>query len=100
MEVMLGNPDEALRIMRRALELTPESMDAAEGARHAVSRAWVYAWMGDQDRALAEFARLLRQPGVVTVSLLRQSLRWNTPLRGDPRFEALLNDPKNNAPLF
>ena len=22
------------------------------------------------------------------------------PLVGDPRFEALLNDPKNNAPLF
>jgi hypothetical protein len=22
------------------------------------------------------------------------------PLQGDPRFEALLNDPKNNAPLF
>jgi hypothetical protein len=22
------------------------------------------------------------------------------PLRGDPRFEALLNDPKNNEPLF
>jgi hypothetical protein len=22
------------------------------------------------------------------------------PLRGDPRFEVLLNDPKNNAPLF
>jgi hypothetical protein len=22
------------------------------------------------------------------------------PLRGDPRFEARLNDPKNNAPLF
>ena len=21
-------------------------------------------------------------------------------LRGDPRFEALINDPKNNAPLF
>ncbi len=22
------------------------------------------------------------------------------PLQGDPRFEALLNDPKNNAPLY
>jgi hypothetical protein len=22
------------------------------------------------------------------------------PLQGEPRFEALLNDPKNNAPLF
>jgi hypothetical protein len=22
------------------------------------------------------------------------------PLRGDPRFEALLNDPNNNQPLF
>lgn len=22
------------------------------------------------------------------------------PLQGDPRFEALLNEPKNNAPLF
>ena len=24
----------------------------------------------------------------------------NFPLRGDPRFEALINDPKNSTPLF
>jgi hypothetical protein len=26
--------------------------------------------------------------------------RWFAPLRGDPRFVALLNDPNNDAPLF
>jgi hypothetical protein len=30
---------------------------------------------------------------------MRRNARY-FPLRGDPRFEALLNDPKNNAPLF
>jgi len=57
---------------------------------------------------LAEYARLLRTP--MTQGTARNAATLNVhvmrhhpfyfPLQGDPRFEALLNDPKNNAPLF
>jgi hypothetical protein len=35
----------------------------------------------------------------MTVHMMRHDPCW-FPLRGDPHFAALLNDPKNNAPLF
>jgi hypothetical protein len=47
---------------------------------------------------LAELARLLREPSGVNVHEMRRDPYWR-PLLGDPRFEALLNDPQNNAPL-
>ena len=56
------------------------------------------AWTGAKDAALAELARLLRTPFGANVYTARIDPGW-LPLRGDPRFEALLNDPKNNAPL-
>jgi hypothetical protein len=37
--------------------------------------------------------------GNLSVHEMRHHPRY-APLRGDPRFEALLNDPKNSAPLF
>ena len=75
--------------------------------------ASIYAWAGDKDRALRELTSLLQTPGHhfirfeggddqrarINVHELRTSLEFS-PLRGDPRFEALLNDPKNNEPLF
>jgi hypothetical protein len=62
--------------------------------------AGIMAWGGDKDSALAEVARLIRLP---SAELMTADLRVNpfwAPLRGDRRFEALLNDPKNRAPLF
>ena len=60
--------------------------------------AAVYAWTRDKDCARAELTRLVDVPsGVNRVHDLRVDA---APLRGDPRFEAPLNDPKNNAPLF
>ena len=58
----------------------------------------VLAWTGDKDAALAELARLLRTPCGANVYTARIDPGW-LPLRRDPRFEALLNDQKHNAPL-
>jgi len=65
-----------------------------------------HAWLGNKDEALAALARQLSSGlgigsglNYLSVHRLRHGLfLW--PLLGDPRFEALLNDPKNNAPLF
>jgi len=98
-EACLGHRDDALRFIEHAVELEPESKSARTGASIAMYRAYVYAWVGDKDRAIAELARLLQRPGQLNV----HRMKWEpvlAPLFGDPRFEALLNDPKNNAPLF
>jgi tetratricopeptide (TPR) repeat protein len=100
MEALLGNRDEALRLAGRAVELVPKSLDAVSSVTATNRLAIVYLWTGKKDLALAEASRLLRTPfGGMTVHMMRHDPFW-FPLRGDPRFEALLNDPKNNAPLF
>ena len=60
----------------------------------------VYFWV--KEVALAELSRLMGVPmssGLTSVYILRDNYIFKE-LRGDPRWEALLNDPKNNAPLF
>ena len=110
MEAVLGHKEDALRCARRATELSPESRDAALGPICSAALAFVKAWTGDKDAAIAAYARLLRVPygswsagnsisSLTTVHKMKHDARY-APLRGDPRFEALLNDPKNNAPLF
>ena len=106
MEALLGENVSALRNARKAVDIMPESRDAADGPLYRLNLARVQAWTGDKTEAVAELARLLRVPvGIfesgswVSVHTLRGDPAF-APLRGDPRFEALLNDPKNNAPLF
>ena len=102
-EALLGQKDEALICVGRAVELEPESRDAQRGPIASIWQAMIFAWTGDKDRAFAGIARLMRIPCPavfdMNVNLMRHDAWW-APLRGDPRFEALLNDPKNNAPLF
>lgn len=101
MESLLDHHEEALRLINRATELMPVSRDAVDGAFFAFFRAWAYDMARQKDVALAEYGRLMRVPltgNVLNVHFLRAGYRG--PLRGDPAFEALLNDPQNNEPLF
>jgi tetratricopeptide (TPR) repeat protein len=97
-----GDQPAALRCSRQARQLLPESVDALIGPNYSMIMAQVLAWTGDLDGALREAARLLRVPfgdNPLNVHSARHDPGW-LPLQGDPRFEALLNDPKNNEPLF
>ncbi len=96
---VLNDQAEALRCAQAAKDLVPESADATEGVRYSYNHALILAWFGEKDQALAELTRLLGTPGGANVHLLRRT-RSLRPLLGDPRFEALCNDPKNNQPLF
>jgi TolB-like protein/Tfp pilus assembly protein PilF len=97
--IIVGNKEEALRCAKNAMEMVPESTDAVAGPGLSLNYASTLAWVGEKDRALTELARLLRTPYGENIYTAKASLNW-LPLRGDPRFEALVNDPKNNAPMF
>ena len=99
-EALLGQKEAALLHARRAVELVPRSTDAMKGNGAFNRLVLVYAWTGEKDLAIDGAARLLRTPyASMTVHMMRHDPFW-FPLRGDPRFEALLNDPKNNAALW
>jgi TolB-like protein/Tfp pilus assembly protein PilF len=98
-DLIEGRPMDAVNSVKRSLELYPESTDALEAPVYSALGAQVCDYAGDTEHALAEYTRLLRRPGnVLSVTEMRRDT--HSRLRGDPRFEALLNDPANNAPLF
>jgi TolB-like protein len=98
-EMIQGHREAALRAVAHTVELTPASLDALTGPWYAGLSARALDYLGEKDRAIAEYARLLKTPGSeLNVYDLKHDTR--STLRGDPRFEALLDDPANNAPLF
>ena len=109
MEALLGNRDEARRCADRAVEFVPIAAHPFFGPRNLAARAFVRAWTGDKAAAIDDYARLLTLPfgslrniGPFDGSSVFEMKTDPTyaPLRGEPAFEALLNDPKNRAPLF
>ena len=98
-ELIQGRTADSVRSGDRAVELIPEATDAVESPLYASMVAINDDHAGEKEKALAEYARLLRDPGSILNVYTRKHDAFSK-LHGDPRFEALLDDPANNAPLF
>ncbi len=88
-DAVLGNKEDAIREGEHAVELTPVSKNAIEGATLVRYLAVIYAWTGEKDRAIQRLAETTYLPGShVSYGYLRLHPLWD-PLRDDSRFEAI-----------
>jgi TolB-like protein/Tfp pilus assembly protein PilF len=90
----LGEKDAAVAEGKLAVGLLPESQDALDGPKMTLALAQVYAWIGENDSAFDLLERSLTTPAGVTVSSLKLNPVWD-PLRGDARFQALIDVTQN-----
>jgi serine/threonine protein kinase/TolB-like protein/lipopolysaccharide biosynthesis regulator YciM len=88
-DAFLGNKENAVREGERAAELMPVGKSAYEGALLIKNLAIIYAWTGEKDRAIERLTEAVKLPNDVSYGNLRLNPLWD-PLRGDPRFEALV----------
>jgi tetratricopeptide (TPR) repeat protein len=89
-DAALGRKQEALSECRRAAELLPVQKDAFNGPLMIQWYAISAAWVGEKDLALEQLAMAVQVPGVLSYGLLKLLPFWD-PLRGDPRFEEIVN---------
>src|SRR5213596_2439113 len=89
----LGRKEEALRESRRAVELVPIEKDAVVGQTMIKYLAMIAAWVGDKDLACEQLASIIRRPSSLSYGRLKLLPFWD-PLRGDPRFEKLVEESK------
>jgi Predicted integral membrane protein len=86
----LGQKDLAIREVQHAIDLMPISKDIYDGALVLEGLAQVYVWSGDRDRAIELVQKLVSMPGYTDYGRLKLHPLWS-PLRGDPRFEKIVN---------
>ena len=96
-DAALGRKDEALREGRRAVELLPAEKDAVRGIAMVKYLAMIAAWVGDNDLACEQLANVVRHPSDLSYGQLKLLPFWD-PLRGDPRFEKLVEEIKVPSP--
>jgi TolB-like protein/predicted Zn-dependent protease len=89
-----GRQPAALEQARRAVELYRN--DTIWRPYAELTLAQVHAIEGDHGAAVAALVPLLKVPGGVTTALLRLDPMWD-PLRGDPHFQALLQEPADEG---
>ena len=85
----MGEKNAALAEAQRATELLPESKDAFGGPEIAAGVAEVYTILGDNDRAIRDSGWTVKPPECYDGQGLKMNPIWDR-LRGDPRFQALL----------
>ncbi len=94
----LGRKEEALREGRRAVELLPVEKDSMQGMNMVTYLAMIAAWVGDKDLACEQLAIAIRSASGLSYGQLKLLPFWD-PLRGDPRFEKLLEEAKQPVAL-
>jgi TolB-like protein/Flp pilus assembly protein TadD len=85
----LGRKEEALREVRRAIELLPPEKDSINGLHMIEYFAMAAAWVGEKDLACEQLAIVTRVPGSLSYGQLKLLPYWD-PLRGDTRFEKIV----------
>ena len=86
----LGRKEEALHEGRRAVELLPVEKDAINGPVMIEYLAMIAAWVGDNELACEQLAMSAHLQGGVSYGKLKLLPYWDS-LRGDPRFEKIVN---------
>lgn len=94
----LGRKEEALREGKRALELVPPEKDAVDGPAAIKYLAMIAAWAGDKDFAFEQLATAIHTPSGLSYGQLKLLPFWD-PLRGDSRFDKLLEEAKKPVEL-
>ena len=97
-DAALGHREDAIREGRRAVELLSVTKDAMAGRAVLTNLAIIYAWTGERDFALKQLEDLLPNYGLLSYGQLRLHPFWD-PLRGDPRFEKLVEESKKPVAL-
>jgi hypothetical protein len=72
------------------MELAPSVKDSGTESYVKKCFAIICAWTGERELALGQLEALTKTPGTYTYGNLRLSPMWD-PLRGDPRFEKIVN---------
>ena len=91
-DAALGRKDLALDEGRRAIALMPLEKDVTNGSRVLQYFAIMAAWAGEKELALRQLETGLAAPAaslMLSYGALKLHPRWD-PLRGDPRFEKIV----------
>ena len=94
----LARKEQAIREGRRAIELLPVEKDLPSGMDMIKYLAMIAAWVGEKDLACDQLAIALHGPSGLTYGELKLLPFWD-PLRGDPRFERLVEEAKKPVAL-
>jgi TolB-like protein/Tfp pilus assembly protein PilF len=94
----LGHKELAIQEAQHAVGLMPISKDIYDGALVLEGLAQVYTWTNEPEHAIGLLQKLVTMPGYTNYARLKLHPMWK-PLRGDPRFEKIVNSlaPKDQS---